>query len=73
MLEELDNYQKETFVRSAHKLVLQDREARVAALSQIQGHLYEYPIEFLAADLRAGNLKPDTISAEGVLPAKTFT
>ena len=76
-VKELECYMEEMVsqgkIDAQAKLVLQPRGDRVAALSRIQGHLYEYPIDFLSDDLQAGNLKPDTISAEGVLPAKTFT
>ena len=66
-------HQHDHIPRESDRLVPQNLESRVKALSQIQGHLYEYPIDFLADDLKLGKLKPATISAEGVLPAKTFT
>ena len=55
------------------KLKSHSIEDRLKALDDLNGFLYEYPIDFLHTDLLAGELKPDSISAEGVLPAMTFT
>jgi len=79
-LKEFDQFQKDSKAADkiagripADKLVFQKRADRVNALKRLQGHLYEYPIGFLKDDLRDGKLEPPSLSAEGILPAMTFT
>jgi|ERR1712216_274825 len=55
------------------KISVAKKQHRIESLNQFRGHLYEYPLFFLNNDLLAGNLKPSLTSAEGVIPAKTFT
>ena len=68
-LKEFDQFQKD----SKTKLVFQNRTDRANALKSLRGHLYEYPIGFLKDDLKTGGLEPPSLSAEGILPAMTFT
>jgi hypothetical protein len=59
--------------KSHQKIIQQPIGDRVKALASLQGNLYQYPLNFLHTDLKAGNLKPSVGDAEDVLPSKTFT
>ena len=57
---------------------IHSHEEIIEALNQrpggsIVGQLFEYPTEFLNADLLSGALKPSATDAENYIPAKTFT